>query len=95
MDRVKFNKLAGSVANAFGTNVRTLFKRSKKPHIVQPRQVLWLAASKNDIRICHIENFTKENGLEVCHSTVIRGIERAEKLAKFDERISDIINTLT
>lgn len=95
MDRVKFNSLAASVAKAFGTDVRLLFKRSKKPHIVQPRHVLWLVASRNDIRVCHIENFTEENGLEVCHSTVIRGIARAETLAKFDDRVSSLIDSLT
>jgi|DEB0MinimDraft_10_1074344.scaffolds.fasta_scaffold38776_1 chromosomal replication initiation ATPase DnaA len=95
MDRIKFNQLAAAVANAFGTDRQLLFKRSKKPHIVEPRHILWLVANKNDIRICHIENFTEENGLDVCHSTVIRGIAKAEKLAKFDDRVSSLIESLT
>lgn len=94
MDRIKFNRLATEVANAFGTERQLLFKRSKKPHIVQPRHIMWLVANNNDIRICHIENFTRENGLDVHHSTVIRGIEKAKTLAKFDDRVSDLIDSL-
>ena len=94
MDRVKFNNLAKIIAKAFGTNKQLLFERSKQAHIVQPRHILWLVASKNNIRPCRIEAFTKENGLNVCHSTVTRGIDRAKLLVKTDERVQELVESL-
>jgi len=95
MDRVKFNSLASDVAKAFGTDKEVLFLRSKQPHIVHPRQVLWLTAKKNGMRLCLIENFTKENGLDVCHSTIIRGIRKAEELVDSDLRVYDLVEELS
>ena len=77
MDRFEFNQLVKAIAKAYYINAEKLFERSKKQHITQPRHILWYVCHKRGMRNVFIENFTEENGLEVNHSTIIRGISRA------------------
>lgn len=95
MDRIKFNQLADDIASAFGTDREMLFKKSKKPIITQPRHILWLLATRHNIRPCDTVGFTEENGLKVCPSTIIRGVDRAEELIKFDKELNQIVNQLS
>lgn len=95
MSRIKFNQLADDVASAFGTDREMLFKRSKKPRITQPRHLLWLLASRHNIRPCHTVGYTEENGLTVSPSTIIRGIDRAEELIRFDKELNQIVKQLS
>lgn len=94
MDRIEFNKTADTIAQAYGTNKRKLFERSKKQHIVQPRHLLWYVCGKNGIPNAYIEAFTEENGLKVKHSTIIRGISRAEEIIKSNERVRNLSESL-
>ena len=95
MDRIKFNQLADDVATAFGTDRSLIFKRSKKPIVTQPRHILWLLADRHSIRPCDSKGFTEENGLVVSSSTIIRGIDRAEQLIKFDKELNQIVKQLS
>ena len=94
MDRVKFNQLADDIANAYGTDRESLFERSKKQFDTQPRHLLWYVCSQKGIRNVFIEAFTSENGLNVKHSTITRGISRAEKIIKNNERVRKLSETL-
>ena len=95
MDRIKFNNIARIVSKSFGTTKSKLFEKSKEPHIVQPRHVLWLACMENGISQPSIRGFTEENGLKVHRTTVLRGIESAERLAKYDKRVETLIKSIT
>jgi chromosomal replication initiation ATPase DnaA len=95
MSRIKFNQLADDVAKSFGTDRDLIFKRSKKPAITQPRHILWLLADRHAIRPCSSWLFTSENGLEVSPSTIIRGIDRAEELIRFDKELNQIVKQLS
>jgi len=86
MDRIKFNQLADDIANAYGTDRESLFERSKKQFNTQPRHLLWYVCSKRGIPNVFIEAFTSENGLEVEHSTISRGISRAITIIKKNEQ---------
>ena len=79
MDRIKFNQLADDIANAYGTD-------SKRQFDTQPRHLLWYVCSKRGIPNVFIEAFTSENGLEVKHSTISRGISRAVTIIKKNEQ---------
>jgi hypothetical protein len=86
MDRIKFNQLADDIANAYGTDRKRLFERSKRQFDTQPRHLLWYVCSKRGIPNVFIEAFTSENGLEVKHSTISRGISRAITIIKKNEQ---------
>jgi len=94
MNRVEFNKAARTIAKAYGTTKEKLFERSKKQHIVEPRYLLWYVCDKKGMRNTHIENFTEENGLKVEHSTIIRGISRAEQTISGNERVRNLSEKL-
>jgi hypothetical protein len=94
MDRVKFNQLADDIANAYGTDRSRLFERSKKQIDTQPRHLLWYVCSKRGIPNVFIESFTNENGLEVNHSTISRGISRAVTIIKRNEQARKLSETL-
>ena len=86
MDRIKFNQLADDIANAYGTDRKRLFERSKRQFDTQPRHLLWYVCSKRGIPNVFIEAFTSGNGLEVKHSTISRGISRAVTIIKKNEQ---------
>tara|TARA_R110000851_G_scaffold318820_2_gene482872 strand:- start:151 stop:441 length:291 start_codon:yes stop_codon:yes gene_type:complete len=94
MDRVEFNRAAKTIAKAYGTQKSKLFERSKKPHIVEPRHLLWYVCDKNGMRNTYIENFTEENGLKVKHSTIIRGISRAVQVVKTNDLVRKLSEKL-
>ena len=94
MDRIKFNQLADDIANAYGTDRKRLFERSKRQFDTQPRHLLWYVCSKRGIPNVFIEAFTSENGLEVKHSTISRGISRAVTIIKNNERVRKLSETL-
>ncbi len=86
MDRIKFNQLADDIANAYGTDRKRLLERSIRQFDTQPRHLLWYVCSKRGIPNVFIEAFTSENGLEVKHSTISRGISRAVTIIKKNEQ---------
>ena len=86
MDRIKFNQVADDIANAYGTDRKRLFERSKRQFDTQPRHLLWYVCSKRGIPNVFIEAFTSENGLEVKHSTISRVISRWVTIIKRNEQ---------
>jgi len=94
MDKIKFNQLADDIASAYGKDRDLLFKRSKKQLDTQPRHLLWYVCKKKGIPNVFIETFTRENGLDVNHSTISRGISRAVTIIKNNEQARKLSETL-
>ena len=91
MNRNIFNDAAEKVASAYGIPERSIFTRSKRPLVTEPRQVLWMICDKTGLRVSAIRDLTNERGLSIHQSTVIRGIARAKRIADVDRRVNDLI----
>lgn len=90
MNRHIFNDVLAQVSSAYGISEKAVFKRSKRPSVTEPRQVLWMIGYDKGLRISELRDFTNDEGLQIHQSTVIRGIERARKIADVDRRINDL-----
>tara|TARA_R110000787_G_scaffold252516_1_gene357974 strand:- start:2478 stop:2822 length:345 start_codon:yes stop_codon:yes gene_type:complete len=74
-----FSEYVSRVSDTYSLSPNELFIKSKRRDIVDARQLLYFLCSKTPIRIRYIQQYMKENGYEVGHSTIIHGIKRVEE----------------
>lgn len=76
-----FSEYASKVSKVFSLSPNELFTKNRRRDIVDARQLLYFLCSKTPIRIRYIQQYMKENGYEVGHSTIIHGIKKVEENA--------------
>ena len=66
--------------------------QTKESHITEARYIFYAACSNSGIGPSDISRYMKNKGLDVTHSTVIYGKNKAHKSAKKDKMVAAILN---
>lgn len=84
MKKEIFEKYATAVAKEFHLSTDEMFEGSRARECVDARHMLYYLCVERPIRTSYIQKYLKENGLEVCHSTIIHGYKKAKVLVDSD-----------
>jgi len=71
-----FNEYVDRVLRTFGIEKEELFTKSKRRDLVDARHLLYYLCYHRPMQIRYIQEYMRENGYEVGHSTIIHGIEQ-------------------
>lgn len=87
-----FNYYASQIAQAFNISEGELFEKSKRREIVDARHMLYYACSQRPMRVVYIQNYMKERGYDIGHSSILHGIEMASNRTSVDKDYSRFVN---
>ncbi|NKC02123.1 MAG: hypothetical protein GKR90_26990 [Pseudomonadales bacterium] len=85
MKKKIFMQYADAVAEQFHLSLDQMFEKSKRRECVDARQMLYYLCMERPIRVSYIQRFMEEEGLALCHSTIIHGYKRAKKIIESDK----------
>ena len=88
----KFKYHLDSVLREYGITEQELFARTKRRISVDARQALFLLCRRDDLPISYIQQYFKNNGLEVSHSTIIHGTRRMRLVLAEDETMKEFFD---
>jgi len=94
MKRQIFNQYVSLVTDLFRMETEDLFKKSKKRERVDARHMLYYLCATRPMRIRYIEEFMKENGYIITHSTIIHGIKCMEEKIDTDKDYNIIVKRI-
>ena len=94
MKRDIFEYYAHAIAKQFHISLEELFTQTKKGHIVDARQLLYLLCIKRNFKKSYIQTYLQEHGYTASHSTISYGIQQAEKLLKSDPDFASMIKNI-
>ena len=94
MKKQIFDDYATAVAEKFHLTLDEMFTSGRKQHIVDARQILYYVCMERPIRIANIKRFLKTYDFDVTHPTILHGYEKAKKMIKEDEDVSELINEI-
>tara|TARA_R110000751_G_scaffold134837_4_gene237421 strand:+ start:1582 stop:1881 length:300 start_codon:yes stop_codon:yes gene_type:complete len=94
MKRKIFNQYVSHVTELFRMDEEDLFKKSKKRERVDARHMLYYLCATRPMRIRYIEEFMKEKGYIITHSTIIHGIKCMEEKMDTDKDYTTIIKKI-
>jgi|TARA_R110001632_G_scaffold29145_3_gene77540 chromosomal replication initiation ATPase DnaA len=89
-----FNEYAGKVLDLFQITEKELFAKSRKTRHVDARYFLYYLCYHRPMKIHYIQEYMKDNGYDVGHSSIIHGISRVEKKITEDADIKNIIKDI-
>lgn len=89
-----FNQYATKVAALFKIPKEDLFIKTKKRENVDARFLLYYLCAKRPMRVKEIEKYMTDNGYELQHSSVVRGISVIEKRVEEDDDYIRIIKEI-
>lgn len=92
MKKEVFTALMDVVATRFDLSPSQMLTKTKSRTIVDARQILWWVAKKRNIRVVAQQEYLKDMGFDVTHSTIIHGIKQAQKLIDADPDYKKLIN---
>ena len=87
-----FDSYASKVARAFHIELDNIFEKSKRRHLVDARQMLYLLCMERPIRVAYIQHYLSEQGYDVSHTTILYGYKRAKEQVKNDPEFKEIYN---
>lgn len=94
MKKEIFDSYAEPIAKQFHLSLDQMFDKSKRRDIVDARQMLYYLCMERPIRISYIQRFMNEQGLDVAHSTIIHGYNRAKGMVDKDPDFKNVVNKL-
>jgi chromosomal replication initiation ATPase DnaA len=94
MKKKIFMQYADAVAEQFHLSLDQMFEKSKRRECVDARQMLYYLCMERPIRVSYIQRFMEEEGLTLCHSTIIHGYKRAKKIIESDKDFIHIANNI-
>jgi len=89
-----FNDYTNMVVNLFSITKGDLFSKTKRRDVVDARHLLFYLCERRPMQISYIQNFMKNNGYKVGHSTVIYGIKKVGERVKSDPDYQYLIENL-
>ena len=89
-----FNQYATKIASLFNINEEEIFEKSKKRELVDARHLLYYVCSKRPMRVVYIQNYMKERGYSIGHTSILHGIQEASKRAADDRDYKRILKTI-
>jgi chromosomal replication initiation ATPase DnaA len=89
-----FNQYATKVAAIFNIPEEELFMKSKKRGHVDARHLLYYACSKRPMRVVYIQNYMKERGYDIGHTSILHGIQKATHRIQEDRDYKRILKKI-
>lgn len=89
-----FNQYTQKVMSTFGLSKEELFRKTKKRHIVDARQMLWYVCNRRPMRVIQIREYMSNNGYSTAHSVILHGINVMSEKIEDDQDYADIYSTL-
>jgi len=80
-----FKKYAEQISNHFELGEGEIFQKSKRRDIVDARQLLYYMCSNRPMRLRYIQEYMKQNGYDIAHSSILHGIDVVKKRLVQDE----------
>jgi|TARA_R100001198_G_C5241759_1_gene219323 chromosomal replication initiation ATPase DnaA len=90
-----FDKYASAVADKFHVNLDSIFEKSKRRHLVDARQMLYLLCKERPISVAYIQHYLAEHGYEVAHTTIMYNYKKAKEQVKSDPEFKQIYKILS
>ena len=90
-----FKKHLESVRKVFGISEEVLFERTKKRQSTEARQTLYLLCRRSNLKIVEVQEFLEDYNFTEHHSTIVRGIESANKRLKKEKLYRNIVKIIT
>ena len=94
MKKKIFLKYADAVAEQFHLTLDQMFEKTKRRECVDARQMLYYLCMERPIRVSYIQRFMEEEGLTLCHTTIIHGYKQAKKTIENDKDFSLVANSI-
>tara|TARA_B110000046_G_scaffold173562_1_gene196279 strand:+ start:436 stop:759 length:324 start_codon:yes stop_codon:yes gene_type:complete len=94
MKEAIFNQYATKIASVFNINEEEIFEKSKKRELVDARHLLYYVCSKRPMRVVYIQNYMKERGYHIGHTSILHGIQEATKRAEGDRDYKRILKEI-
>ena len=94
MKREVFNKYAEEIAKKFNLSHEDMFSPSRKRDRVDARHMLYHLCKERPMRISYIQKYMEENGLAVCHTTIIHGLKKAKHNMREDKDFKSMTNSI-
>ena len=94
MKKTIFDDYATMVAKKFHVELDSIFEKSKRRHLVDARQMLYLLCMERPIRVSYIKHYLQEYGYDVSHSTILYGYKKAREQVGQDPEFKVIYNEL-
>lgn len=89
-----FAQYADSIVKLFRIDKAELFSKNKRRDLVDARQLLYYLCYKRPMALIYIQNFMKENGYDISHSTIIHSIKSVEKRLMEDRDYASVVNNI-
>ena len=94
MKKQIFNHFIKSITKLFNITEDEMFAQSKKRSVVDARQLLYFLCALRDMRYSTTQEYLKERGVDVSHTTIIHGVKQMQLRMNEDKDIASIINTI-
>lgn len=89
-----FGQYADSIVKLFRIDKAELFSKNKRRDLVDARQLLYYLCFKRPMALIYIQNFMKENGYEISHSTIIHSVKAVERRLMEDRDYASVVNNI-
>jgi|VirMetMinimDraft_7_1064189.scaffolds.fasta_scaffold00524_4 chromosomal replication initiation ATPase DnaA len=89
-----FEAYTSVVCDRFNITEEDLFKKNKSRDVVDARYILYYMCHQRPMRIRYIQQYLKEKGYDIAHSSIIWGIKQITDLVETDSDYKSLIETL-
>lgn len=89
-----FNQYVDAIVSTFDINKCELFSKQKLREITDARYLLYYLCHTRPMRIVYIQKCMSENGYEICHSTIIHGINTVKNKIQSDRDYLQLVKKL-
>lgn len=89
-----FSQYADAIVKLFRIDKAELFSKNKRRDLVDARQLLYYLCHKRPMALIYIQNFMKDNGYDINHSTIIHSIKAVEKRLMEDRDYASVVNNI-
>lgn len=94
MKKEILERYTDKIVELFRVSKKDFFSKTKKKELVDARQLLYFIAKDRQINVVYIQDYMIENGHDICHSTIIHGINNVRDKVESDEDYNKIINNI-
>mgnify|MGYP003115015941 CR=1 FL=1 len=89
-----FKKYSKEIAELFRMDRTEIFKKSKRRECVDARHLLYFLCATRPMRIKYIEDYMRDEGYDISHSSIIHGIKCVEDKIMNDRDYKSIIKKI-
>jgi chromosomal replication initiation ATPase DnaA len=89
-----FDRYTDLVCKRFDISREMLFSKTKKREIVDARQLLFFLCYNRPMSMAYIQKFMLKGGLNIAHTSIIKGIRNIEDKLKYDEDYISVVTNL-